>query len=225
MTFEKEKKVLSKIIYTLGFVYYKDEKYAEVWKHHEKNLIIKLPSYSTDKRWIKNKKSEISKLVSHSFSIEEVKQQLRPFIKKRKIEFTQNGRVKLLRVSKESLMKEQQIERKEQEDWRKILNDLPVDLDLESELLILLLNREEPKTDFVSKEHTKELSGYDKTYNVDVVEFKKTRVKNISDKREYYQDEDTKRENKEKLKILEKKKKVLEEQILKEIRIFGGDEK
>ena len=225
MSFEKDKKVFSNIIDALGFEFDRNGKYGEVWKHNTKNLITQLPTSSSDNRWIKNKKSEISKLVSDSFSIEEVKKLLKPFIKKRKIEFTKDGRVRLLRISTTTDLKELKREKKEQEDWRKILNDLPTDLDLESELLILLLNRGEPKTDFVSEETIREITGDDKLYDVDGVEFKKIRVKNITDKRGDYEDEDTKRKNKEKLKELEKKRKVLEEKILEEIRKFGGDEK
>ena len=45
----------------------------------------------------------------------------------------------------------------------------------------------------------------------------KTIVKNISDKREEYEEEETKRKNKEKLKQLEQRKKEVEEEILKEV--------
>ena len=42
-------------------------------------------------------------------------------------------------------------------------------------------------------------------------------IKNISDKREHYEEGETKRKNKEKLKQLEKRKKEVEEEILKEV--------
>ena len=45
----------------------------------------------------------------------------------------------------------------------------------------------------------------------------KTIVKNISDKREEYEEGETKRKNQEKLKQLEKRKKEVEEEILKEV--------
>ena len=45
----------------------------------------------------------------------------------------------------------------------------------------------------------------------------KTIVKNISDKREEYEEEETKRKNKENLKELEKRKKEVEEEIPKEV--------
>ena len=52
----------------------------------------------------------------------------------------------------------------------------------------------------------------------------KTIVKNISDKREEYEKEETKRKNKEKLKQLEKRKKEVEEEILKEVeRLARGE--
>ena len=44
---------------------------------------------------------------------------------------------------------------------------------------------------------------------------------NISDKREEYEGKETKRKNKEKLKQLEKRKKEVEEQILKEVERFA----
>ena len=53
----------------------------------------------------------------------------------------------------------------------------------------------------------------------------KTIVKNISDKREEYVEEQTKRKNKEKLKQLENRKKEVEEGILKETKKLAGEKK
>ena len=51
----------------------------------------------------------------------------------------------------------------------------------------------------------------------------KPRVKSISDKREEYEDEDKKRKNKEKLKMLEKRGKRVEEEILKDVERLARD--
>ena len=84
MSFEQEKKVFSKIFEAFGFEYEIKRKHGDICKHKLFKLTISLPSSASDNRWIKNKKSEISKIVSDSFSIEEVKKLLKPFIKKKK---------------------------------------------------------------------------------------------------------------------------------------------
>ena len=53
----------------------------------------------------------------------------------------------------------------------------------------------------------------------------KTIAKSISDKREEYEEQDTKRKNKEKLIQLEKRKKEVQEKILKETKLLAGDKK
>ena len=205
MKFDKEKKIFIKILDALGFESIREGKRLDVWKHKEKNITTSLPHIPNDDKWIKKKKLEVSKFVMNSFSIDEVKEMLQLFINKRKIDFTKDGRVRLLQVSKESLLKEKKIYQKEKEDWRKILNDLPADLDLEGELLVLLLNKGQSKND-------KDICGNNKPNDSDRIEFKKI-------------EEDTKRKNKEELKKLKKKKKVLEEKLLNEIRKLTKGEK
>ena len=102
-------------------------------------------------------------------------------------------------------IKQNDMSNKTPEEWRKILNDLPSDLDLEGELLVLLLNKGGSKND-------KDIYGNNKPNDSDRVEFKKI-------------EEDTKRKNKEELKKLRKKKKVLEEKLLNEIRKLTKGEK
>ena len=205
MEFVKEKKVLIEILDALGFECISEDKYEDIWKHKERNIITDLTHMPNDNEWINKKKIEISKFVSTSFSIEEVKSMLQPFINKRKINFTKDGRVGLLGVSKESLLKEQKIYQKDQDDWRKILNELPTDLDFEGELLVLLLNKGDPK-------NYEKIYGNGNPNDIDGFEFKKI-------------DKETKRNNKEELNKLKKKKKVLEDRLLKEIRKLTEGEK
>lgn len=94
----KEKKVVEKFLTLLGFEYDRTGKHGEVWKHHTKNLTTQLPSTPSDNRWVKNMKGGLVKLVSSAFSKDDIVELLKPLIKKGKVSFTKDGRMRLLRI-------------------------------------------------------------------------------------------------------------------------------
>ncbi len=95
----KEKKVFEKFLTLMGFVKDRLGKHGDVWKHYAKNLVTQLPTSPSGLSWVKNKKSELTKLITDNFSKEDIELFLEPLIKKRKVQFTNDGRVRLLRIS------------------------------------------------------------------------------------------------------------------------------
>jgi hypothetical protein len=94
-----EKKIFEKILTLMGFVVDRLGKHGEVWKHYAKNLIHQLPTSPSGMSWVKNNKSKLTKLITDNFSKEDIELLLQPLIKKRKVQFTNDGRVRLLRIS------------------------------------------------------------------------------------------------------------------------------
>jgi hypothetical protein len=95
----KEKKVFEKILKLMGFVKDRVGKHGEVWKHYAKNLIHQLPISPSGMSWVNNNKSKLTKLITDNFSKEDIELFLQPLIKKRKVQFTKDGRMRLLRIS------------------------------------------------------------------------------------------------------------------------------
>ena len=93
-----EKKIFEKILTLMVFVVDRLGKHGEVWKHYAKNLIHQLPTSPSGMSWVKNNKSKLTKLITDNFSKEDIELLLQPLIKKRKVQFTNDGRVRLLRI-------------------------------------------------------------------------------------------------------------------------------
>jgi hypothetical protein len=100
-----DKKIFEKILTLMGFVKDRMGKHGEVWKHYAKNLVTQLPISPSGLSWVKNKKSELTKLITDNFSKEDIELFLAPLIKKRKVQFTNDGRVRLLRIEPKLNMK------------------------------------------------------------------------------------------------------------------------
>ena len=105
MKVSKEKKVFEKFLTLMGFVKDRLGKHGDVWKHYAKNLVTQLPTSPSGLSWVKNKKSELTKLITDNFSKEDIELFLEPLIKKRKVQFTNDGRVRLLRIEPKLNMK------------------------------------------------------------------------------------------------------------------------
>ena len=101
----KEKKVFEKFLTLMGFVKDRLGKHGDVWKHYAKNLVTQLPLTPSGLSWVKNKKSELTKLITDNFSKDDIELFLAPLIKKRKVQFTKDGRVRLLRIEPKLNMK------------------------------------------------------------------------------------------------------------------------
>ena len=98
-------KIFQKILKLMGFVKDRMGKHGVVWKHYAKNLVTQLPTSPSGLSWVKNKKSELTKLITDNFTKEDIKLFLQPLIKKRKVKFTKDGRMRLLRIEPKLNMK------------------------------------------------------------------------------------------------------------------------
>jgi len=95
----KEKKIFEKFFKLLGFEFEKNSKHGEVWKHHTKKLVLPpIPISPSDKNWTKGYKQNLTRLLSPAFSKDEFLSLLEPLIKKRKVKYTDDGRIRLLRI-------------------------------------------------------------------------------------------------------------------------------
>ncbi len=97
-TFKGEFKIIKTFLTSLGFVLDRVGKHGSIWKHIEKNLTTNVTTSSSDWRWYKNWKSDFTKLVSENFTRKEIEQLLAKLIKKRKVQYTADGRLRILRM-------------------------------------------------------------------------------------------------------------------------------
>ena len=97
-TFKGEFKIIKKFLTSLNFELDRTGKHGSIWKNHQKNLITNVTTSSSDWRWYKNWKSDFTKLVSENFTREEIEQLLAKLIKKRKVQYTADGRLRILRI-------------------------------------------------------------------------------------------------------------------------------
>ena len=101
----KEKKIFEKFLTLLGFVFERVSKHGEVWKHHVKKLSTQIPTSPSASQWVHDYKRQLSKLISPAFTREEIELLLEPLIKKRKVKYTDDGRIRLLRIEPKLNMK------------------------------------------------------------------------------------------------------------------------
>ncbi len=105
-TFKGEFKIIKKFLTSLNFELDRTGKHGSIWKNHQKNLITNVTTSSSDWRWYKNWKSDFTKLVSENFTREEIEQLLAKLIKKRKVQYTADGRLRILRISPKLIFSE-----------------------------------------------------------------------------------------------------------------------
>lgn len=98
MSKNKEKKIFEKFLSLLGFEFERVSKHGEFWKHHTKKLTTQIPISPSDHKWTIAYKHQLTKLVSPAFSKDELLRLLEPLFKKRKVKFTEDGRIRLLRT-------------------------------------------------------------------------------------------------------------------------------
>ena len=95
----KEKKIFEKFFKLLGCEHARFSKHGDVWKHHAKNLVLPpIPNSPSDTNWTKSYKQNLSKILSPAFTKDEFLTLLEPLIKKRKVKYTDDGRIRLLRI-------------------------------------------------------------------------------------------------------------------------------
>ena len=137
--FEIEKKVIIMFLTLLGFEYVSQGKHGGLWKHHGKNLITKITSSSCNWRWFNNWKRDFGILVKENFSRNEIETLLERYIKKRKVKFTDDGRLRVLRADPRVASGEDFIKVNPDEIW---VTFYDVEGELLSELLPELLDFE-----------------------------------------------------------------------------------
>ena len=137
--FEIEKKVIIMFLTLLGFEYVSQGKHGGLWKHHGKNLITNITSSSGNWRWFNNWKMDFGILVKENFSRNEIETLLERYIKKRKVKFTDDGRLRILRADPRVASGEDFIKVNPDEIW---VTFYDVEGELLSELLPELLDFE-----------------------------------------------------------------------------------
>ena len=149
--FEMEKKVIIMFLTLLGFEYVSQGKHGGLWKHHGKNLITNITSSSGNWRWFNNWKRDFGILVKENFSRMEIEMLMERYIKKRKVKFTDDGKLRLLRADPSVASGEDFIKENSDEIWV-TFNDV------EGELLSELL------PDLQDFEFSDELKKYNERY-------------------------------------------------------------
>ena len=96
--FKGEFKIIKTFLTSLGFELDRVEKHGSIWKNHAKNLITNVATSSSDWRWFNNWKSDFGNLVKENFTRDEIETLLERYIKKRKVKYTDDGRIRNLRV-------------------------------------------------------------------------------------------------------------------------------
>ena len=149
--FKKDNRVINKFLTLLGFDYLSMGNHGEIWKHHSKNIITNISRSSNDLRWFFNWKESFGILVKENFSRIEIEMLMERYIKKRKVKFTDDGKLRLLRADPSVASGEDFIKENSDEIWV-TFNDV------EGELLSELL------PDLQDFEFSDELKKYNERY-------------------------------------------------------------
>jgi len=96
--FKGEFKIIKIFLTSLGFELDRVGKHGSIWKNHAKNLITNVATSSSDWRWFNNWKSDFGNLVKENFTRDEIEILLERYIKKRKVKYTDDGRIRNLRA-------------------------------------------------------------------------------------------------------------------------------
>ena len=116
----------------LGFDYLSMGNHGEIWRHHSKNIITNISRSSNDLRWFFNWKKNFGILVKENFSRLEIEILMERYIKKRKVKFTDDGKLRILRADPKVASGEDFIKVNPDEIWVTFY-------DVEGELLYELL--------------------------------------------------------------------------------------
>ena len=165
-TFKGEFKIIKTFLTSLGFEEDRMGKHGSIWKHIEKNLTTNVTTSSSDWRWYKNWKSDFTKLVSENFTREEIEQLLAKLIKKRKVQYTADGRLRILRIEPKLIFAEPE--------------------DLEEDLLYALLP---PDTDDVYEKVKKIIQEKKKTILKNTEREKKEKLKKLKQRKKEVEEE------------------------------------
>ena len=145
--FKTEKKVITMFLTLLGFDYFSTSNSGEIWKHHGKNITTSLTNSANDLRWFFHWKRNFGILVKENFSRIEIEILMERFIKKRKVKFTDDGKLRILRADPKVASGEDFVKENPDEIWVTFY-------DVEGELL------EELLPEFQEFEYSNELKKY-----------------------------------------------------------------
>ena len=149
--FNTDNKVIIMFLTLLGFDYISMGNHGEIWKHHSKNIITNINRSTSDLRWFFNWKKSFGILVKENFSRFEIEFLILRYIKKRKVKFTDDGKLRILRAHPSVASGEDFVKDNSDEIWV-TFNDV------EGELLSELL------PDLQDFEFSDELKKYNERY-------------------------------------------------------------
>ena len=149
--YNKDNKVITMFLTILGFDYLSIGNHGEIWRHQSKNIITNITRSSNDLRWFFNWKKSFGILVKENFSRIEIEILMERYIKKRKVKFTDDGKLRILRADSSIESGEDFIKEDSDEIWVTFY-------DVEGELLSELL------PDLQDFEFPDELKKYNERY-------------------------------------------------------------
>ena len=101
----------------LGFDCLYTRNNQEKWKHHGKNITTNLTRDYNDLRWFFNWKRNFGILVKENFSRLEIEILMERYIKKRKVKFTDDGKLRILRADPKVASGEDFVKENPDEIW------------------------------------------------------------------------------------------------------------
>jgi hypothetical protein len=149
--YNKDNKVITMFLTILGFDYLSIGNHGEIWRHKSKDIITNITRSSNDLRWFFNWKESFGILVKENFSRIEIEILMERYIKKRKVKFTDDGKLRILRADSSIESGEDFIKEDSDEIWVTFY-------DVEGELLSELL------PDLQDFEFPDELNNYNERY-------------------------------------------------------------
>ena len=151
--YNNDNKVVTMFLTLLGFDYLSTGNHGEIWRHPIKNIITIITRSSNDLRWFFNWKKSFGVLVKENFSRIEIEILMEHYIKKRKVKFTNDGKLRILRADPSIASGEDFIKENSDEIWVTFY-------DVEGELLSELL------PDLQDFESSDELKRYNERFTV-----------------------------------------------------------
>ena len=98
MSFEKEKKVLKKVMIALDFEFDRQVKHGERWKNYEKGIFYQLSGSPSNNGWFDDARRQFQKLIQSNFDTVELNEKLKPLLRKNKVKFNKQGKIRVLRI-------------------------------------------------------------------------------------------------------------------------------
>ena len=82
----------------LGFEFERLVKHGERWRHSEKGIFYQMSSSPSGNAWYDDARRQFQKLISSNFDTDELNELLRPLLKKNKVKFNKQGKLRVLRI-------------------------------------------------------------------------------------------------------------------------------